>query len=254
MSSPIPSPGLNPSCDPSLFSSGTRHPSAGPSVDALLVGQVEPLGHHPAKGEVTSGINKHIVDTGQFAGRNGFTTDAQADLDKHGGPDKAIHHYPFQHYDYWRTILGDQHPRLQQPGAIGENISSTVMDEDNVFLGDIYRIGEARVQVSQGRQPCWKLDIRFDHRGMSRAVQQTYLTGWYYRVLEPGMVSPGDPIILLERPCPRWSVRRTLSVLFRDFPDGTDAAQIRAWTEEMLSFDYLSDRWRITLTERLRAD
>ncbi|MEJ2409375.1 MAG: MOSC domain-containing protein, partial [Novosphingobium sp.] len=139
--------------------------------------------------------------------RLGLDGDEQADLRVHGGPDKAIHHYPHDHYAFWREVL-DDHPLLADYGAFGENIATTGMTEETVCLGDRYRLGSALVEVSQGRQPCWKLDHRFDGRPVNARMVKVRRTGWYYRVLEEGEVSAGDTIELLDRPHGDWSVVR----------------------------------------------
>src|SRR3546814_18756032 len=79
--------------------------------------------------------------------------DEQADRTVHGGIDKAIHHYPADHYDWWREYLGDA-PLLDAPGAFGENISTAGLDAQNVFLDDRFRLGSALVELTQARQPC----------------------------------------------------------------------------------------------------
>src|SRR5690606_2996352 len=123
--------------------------------------------------------------------RLGHEGDEQADRAVHGGPEKAIHHYARDHYDLWRAEIGD-HPLLHRPGAFGENISTTGLSEEDVCIGDRYRLGTALVEVSQGRQPCWKVDHRFGGLAISAAMVRSRRTGWYYRVIEEGAVGAGD--------------------------------------------------------------
>ena len=113
-------------------------------------------------------------------------------------------------------------------------------------VGDVYRIGGAIVQVSQPRQPCWKLNLRFARADMSRAVQNSRRTGWYYRVLEAGDIGAGDTIERLARPHAQWSVERLLRVLYVDRDD-------RQALEGMLQLDTLSPSWRKTATRRLES-
>ena len=87
-------------------------------------------------------------------------------------------------------------------GFLGENISTHGLDEYALCIGDVLRIGEARVQVSQPRSPCWKIDLRLKVDGASRFVEAAGITGWYYRGLQPGLTAAGDTIELLERPNP----------------------------------------------------
>jgi MOSC domain-containing protein YiiM len=132
----------------------------------------------------------------------------------HGGPDKAIHHYAFDHYAAWRGELGPL-PLLQAPGAFGENLSTRGLDETGVCLGDRFRLGSALLEVSQGRQPCWKLNDRFGVPDMALRVQDSGRSGWYYRVLRPGHATAGDALALVERPHPDWPLQRLAMLLYR---------------------------------------
>jgi len=172
----------------------------------------------------------------------GLAGDEQGDLRVHGGKDKAIHHYPREHYAQWRAELGE-HPLLQAPGAFGENFSSHGLTEAEVCLGDRFRAGTAVLEVSQGRQPCWKLNDRFAVKDMSLRVQQSGRTGWYYRVLEEGVVAAGSAFELVARPWPQWSVARLSAVLF---DRQVNAEVIRQCLELPLA-----PSWRRTLERRL---
>ncbi|WP_395328720.1 MOSC domain-containing protein [Novosphingobium sp. BL-8H] len=159
-----------------------------------------------------SAIGKHPVTGPVRVRRLGLEGDAQADLAVHGGPDKAIHHYPHDHYAFWRARLGD-HPLLEDYGAFGENIATDGLTEDAICIGDRWRLGSALVEVSQGRQPCWKLDHRFDGAAVNAGVVKSRRAGWYYRVIEEGEVAAGDMMELVARPNPDWSVRRVFGLL-----------------------------------------
>ena len=150
---------------------------------AVLLGKVRPF----RGDDEPSAIGKLPVADVVAVGAMGLAGDEQADRTVHGGIDKAIHHYPADHYDWWRGYLGDA-SLLDAPGAFGENISTSGLDEQNVFLGDRFRLGSALVEVTQARQPCWKLDHRFQAKGVMAQVVKTRRTGWYYRVLESGQV------------------------------------------------------------------
>ena len=145
-------------------------------------------------------------------GRLGLEGDEQADSAVHGGPDKAVHHYPHDHYGFWAETIG-QHPLLANFGAFGENIATLGLTEGEVCIGDRWRLGTALVEVSQGRQPCWKLDHRFDGARVNAGVVRSRRAGWYYRVLEEGSVGAGDHLALVERPYPGWSVLRVFGLL-----------------------------------------
>lgn len=169
------------------------------TINSIYIGSVEALW----PGRPPSAINKHETLARLTLGHTGFERDRQADLTVHGGADKAVHHYAAEHYANWQTELA--RPDLV-PGSFGENISTTGLVETEVFIGDIFRLGEALVQISQGRQPCWKLNAHTGNDRMAYHFQQTGRTGWYYRVLENGEVQSGDDMHLVERPCPNWSV------------------------------------------------
>jgi MOSC domain-containing protein YiiM len=173
------------------------------SIVSVQVGPVAPLGST----DVSSAFVKHPVSGPVMAERLGLAGDHQADLRVHGGPDKAIYCYPVEHYEKWRA-LAPSAGALLVPGGFGENLTTRGLDEDHVCIGDIYRIGGATVQVTQPRQPCFKLAMRFNDRRIGRAMVRSGMSGWYLRVLEPGLVESGSSITLLERPNPDWPIAR----------------------------------------------
>ncbi|MEO5962829.1 MAG: MOSC domain-containing protein [Thermomonas sp.] len=178
-------------------------------VDALLTGRAKPY----TRAGSFSGIDKHACCGSVHIGTLGLSGDEQGDPRVHGGPDKAVHHYAFESYAAWQQDLGPL-PLLQAPGAFGENISTHGLDEGNVCIGDQFALGSALLEVSQGRQPCWKLNDRFDVPDMARRVQSTGRTGWYYRVLQAGVATAGDLLELQTRPYPDWTLRRLNALLF----------------------------------------
>ncbi|MGC1329176.1 MOSC domain-containing protein [Pseudomonas sp.] len=179
-------------------------------LDALLVGKAVPFVRHGTR----SAIAKAPLSGATAALFLGLEGDEQGDLRIHGGVDKAIHQYPREHYAQWQGRLG-QHPLLAQPGAFGENLSTTGMTEETVCLGDVIRCGSALLEVSQTRQPCWKLNDRFAVPDMALRMQHMGMTGWYYRVVEEGQLCAGDVFTLVARPCPDWNLARVVSVLYR---------------------------------------
>jgi MOSC domain-containing protein YiiM len=113
-----------------------------------------------------------------------------------------------------------------------------------VCIGDVFDLGTARVQVAQGRQPCWRLNVRFGKKDMARRVQATGRTGWYYRVLTPGIVSPGDRLLLVHRPNPSWPLTRLLDILYRDTFNAEALAAVKELPE-------LAESWRGLARSRL---
>ena len=153
-----------------------------------------------------SAIQKDRAQGQQAITMTGFSSDAQADLNVHGGEEKAIHHYAQDHYAAWQR---EGHmAQGTRPAAFGENITTTGLAEENLCIGDILKLGTATVQISQGRQPCWKLGLHTGNEKMPFLFQKTGRTGWYYRVLQTGAVEAGDRISLVERRNPKWSVLR----------------------------------------------
>ncbi len=206
---------------------------------SLHIGRIAPLG---PDGRL-SAIHKPAVPGPLQLTRMGLAGDEQADLQNHGGPDKALHHYPREHYEAWRAELEAQNARFV-PGGFGENLSTWSLTEDNVCVGDVFRLGGARVQVSQGRTPCGKLNLRFAVPDMARRVRESGRTGWYYRVLEPGPVALGDAFFLEERPCGDWPLAR-VGLLLRE------ASATRADLAALAELEPLARSWREKARQRL---
>ena len=160
-----------------------------------------------------SAIAKQALDGAVRVARDGIPGDAQADRVNHGGADRALLHYCLDHYAWWRDRFPDRAQRFQPPG-FGENLSSSGRDETDVHIGDVYRIGGCRLQVSQPRTPCWKLNVRFAVPDMARRVQDSARCGWFYRVLEAGRIAAGDTIELLERPADSLSVAAAMHAVY----------------------------------------
>jgi MOSC domain-containing protein YiiM len=160
---------------------------------SLFIGTIAPL---PESGRPT-GMFKYPVDSSLHLGSEGFAGDEQADRRVHGGPDKAVHLYPAVHYGRLAQAFPEAASQLK-PGSLGENISSPTLDESRVRIGDVFGLGEARLQLCQPRSPCWKIDARFGVDGMAAYIAEHHLTGWYFRVLLPGIVAPGATLDLVE--------------------------------------------------------
>ena len=131
----------------------------------------------------------------------GFEGDGQADPRYHGGPDKAVYLYPFEHYAYWAGVLSRKD---LAPGAFGENLTTEGLLETEVRIGDVFEIGSARVRVEEPRTPCAKLGAKFGSMGFVRVFASAGRPGFYLSVVQEGMVEAGDAIARLatarERP------------------------------------------------------
>ncbi|KVM76680.1 MOSC domain-containing protein [Burkholderia stagnalis] len=214
------------------------HPAIGAGIGAVLVGACRPLAGTPH----ASAIAKRPAPARLWLGALGFAGDEQADRRHHGGADKAVHHYAFDHYAWWSTQIGARDV-LAQPGAFGENLSTSGMTERDVCIGDVFTLGGAVLQLSQSRQPCWKLNARFEHPRMAALVQQSGRTGWYYRVLEEGWVAPGAVLALHARPHPEWPLSAVLDVLYRRTLD-------MAALDALCGIETLPPGWRKMLERR----
>ncbi len=213
-------------------------------IDALLIGGPKPF---RADGTL-SAMARQAVDRPVMLRKLGFEGDQVADRTVHGGIDKAVHLYPPEHYPRWVAYFAslglEPHPFLQAAGAFGENISASELTEEKVRIGDRFRIGEALVEVAQGRQPCWKIDHHFGVRGLTAAVIETGRCGLYFRVLEEGMVAPMHRIEQVERAPHDWTVERTFRLLIAG-GHKDDAAGL----QELAAMKSLAESWRERATK-----
>jgi MOSC domain-containing protein YiiM len=145
---------------------------------------------------VMTGIFKEPVDGRVMLRSLNLDGDRQADLSVHGGISKAAYAYPAEHYEYWKTELPDM--RLPY-GMFGENFSTEGLLEDNVNVGDRFRVGEAEVMATEPRMPCYKLGIKFGRADILKKFLTSQRTGLYFAVLKEGQVKSGDSIELLSR-------------------------------------------------------
>ena len=168
--------------------------AAAGTIVALCLGTPRDLGREDAPEPFdrawTTGIFKTPVDGPVHLSSLGFTGDGQADLTVHGGPDKAVCVYSADHYPGWRHALGLDPFTF---GAFGENLTIDGLDEQQVCIGDVWSVGDALVQVSQPRQPCWKLAMKWRRRTLTDEVVVSGRTGWYFRVQHEGLVAPAGP-------------------------------------------------------------
>ena len=206
-------------------------------IRSVQVGRVAPLGPNG----IPSGFRKNAA-TGRVAVEHlGLEGDAQADLTVHGGPDKAVYVYPHAHYAWWRDAL-PEHEALLRAGGFGENLTVSDLNEDTTCIGDVLDIGSARLQVTQFRQPCFKLALFFGDRRLPQAMVRSGRSGWYLRVVQEGAIGHGDAVLLAARPNPAWSVRRLAhSFLHRAATPGELA--------ELSGMEGLAEGWRRAASE-----
>lgn len=212
-----------------------------PTFPQLFVGDLRPL---LPEGEL-SGIFKALADSPLILGPEGFAGDRQGDREHHGGPEKALHQYPAEHYARLAAHRPGQAGAMN-PGALGENLSTLGWTEHNVCVGDIFRLGPCRIQVSQPRQPCWKINRKLGDEDLARFIADEGLTGWYYRVLEGGTVGPGDAFELVDRPAPEVSLARLWQASHARKPE-------RREVEALLATPGLSPNWARKLANKARV-
>lgn len=165
---------------------------------------------------VQTGIFKAPVAGPVVARRLNLDGDRQADLTVHGGEDKAVYVYPAEHYAAWGRELAP----IDLPwGSFGENLTTRGMTEDNVWIGERWQVGEAVFVVTQPRQPCYKLSLRFGRDDILRRFVQSRRTGWYLAVEHEGAIAAGDAIVRLDRPAPSLTVAAVAELLFAKAPD-----------------------------------
>lgn len=224
-------------------------PMLSSTVDALLVGK--PVSFRGDGSASTIGSRVNADDPVELT-QLGFVGDRVGDPSVHGGPDKAVHFYPVEHYESWRADFArgglEPHPHLERLGGFGENIAALGLTEDKVQIGDRFRIGSALVEISQGRQPCWKIDHHFGMKGMTAGVIRTGRSGYYFRVIEEGSVAAGDTIEQVERMTHGWTVERTFQLLIAGLHRAEGAADA---LRELASMDVLAENWRARAAQLL---
>ena len=146
-----------------------------------------------------SSIVKQRVSAPLHLGLTGLQGDQVADPRIHGGPEMAVHHYPAEHFARWAAQFPEIADRLI-PGSIGENIAAYGLIEENVHIGDVFRWGEAELEVSQPRMPCVKINSRYEVDGLTEAIMAAGRCGWYLRVLKGGEVRPNQALEHIARP------------------------------------------------------
>lgn len=207
-------------------------------LESLNVGQPKKVLYNGR--EIQTGIYKEPVEHPLFLSKTNLEGDGQADLVHHGGEDKAVCVYSFDHYSYWEDALGVQ----LEPGAFGENLTIRGLTEENVFLGDVFQFGEAIVEVSQPRQPCFKLAMKHQVKDLPVQIQNTKFTGFYFRVLKEGRVSKEDGLELIESQANGVSITAANQIKYHD-TQNTEAIK------RILEVKALSDSWRSSFEKRL---
>lgn len=123
--------------------------------------------------------------------------------------DKALFAYSKQNYDHFQQL---------KSGQMGEHLIICHLDEYNTFIGDLYKVGDALIQVSQPRMPCWRVAFHVGDFNFSKKVIKSLRTGWHFRVMKEGFINTNDTLQLVERPYPEWSVAICNELLYGENP------------------------------------
>lgn len=189
-------------------------------------------------GSWSTGFYKEPVEGMIWLSSIGLSGDGHANTKNHGGHEKAILAYSMDHYSFWSHMLVNS---TLPYGAFGENFTIQGLSEKIVCIGDIYSVGEVLVQVSQPRQPCWKISRRWGIEDLADKVKSTGRTGWYLRVIKEGYVERGLAFTLTDRPFPQWTIALAHNIMQSRYND-------RHTAEKLASCPLLSESWRETLS------
>lgn len=187
-------------------------------------------------GSFRSGIEKEQIDE-VYLSLDGFAGDGVEKTDFHGGPERAVCAYAYEHYARWEQEFQKKLPKA----AFGENVTVLNMSEEDVCIGDIYQIGEAILQVSQGRIPCDTISKRNEIDELLTHVVQTCYTGYFFRVLQDGWIRSDSTITCLDRHPAKVSVLFGNRIMFHD-------RQNIQGIQRILEVQPLAQVWRKRLT------
>jgi MOSC domain-containing protein YiiM len=211
-------------------------------IVAISVGRPQEVRWRGRK--VQTSIFKTPVSRRVHVTRVNIEGDQQSDLSVHGGPEKAVYAYPAEHYPSWRREL----PDAEWPwGAFGENLTTEGLLEDEVWIGDRYRVGTVELLVTQPRMPCYKLGVRFGRPDMVKRFHQSGRSGFYLAVAREGEVGPGDTIERVARDARRLTVADVVALY------ATDAAN-QPLLERASDHPSLPAAWRDYFRQRLWGD
>ena len=192
-----------------------------------------------------SGITKSAATGPVWLGATGFAEDVQVDRRVHGGPERAVCVFTIAGHRHWAAV----YPRRAAdfvPGAFGENLCCADIDEREACIGDRWQLGEALIEISQPRNPCWKLSQHMELPDLSkRIVRAGYGAGWLCRVIQPGHVQAGDRLSVVDRHPAHLAITQLWALTITDKPDVAELANAAGLA-------VLAPAWRTRLQSRLR--
>ncbi len=191
--------------------------------------------------ELITSIYKMPVNQTVNLTEMGLEGDRQADLQVHGGYDKAVYAYSYKHYKYWSDELGETYTEY---GLVGENLTIDDLDEKEINIGDVLEIGDTRLQVSQPRIPCYKVGIKMNKREFPKIFSKSGLLGSYLRVMQKGVINVGDEIKIVRNEDYTKSVFQIAKLLFDDISNKEEM-------KKALNINLLSEEVKEKFRERL---
>tara|TARA_Y100001970_G_scaffold136849_1_gene168371 strand:- start:12114 stop:12803 length:690 start_codon:yes stop_codon:yes gene_type:complete len=209
-------------------------------IQSINIGKIKKLNH--ANGSVQSGIFKKPIKDIISITQSGIEGDHQADLKAHGGSDKVVCVYPVEHHDWWLEEFGITFVA----GSAGENFTTKGLIEDTVCIGDQYQIGAAILEVSQPRQPCYKLAARHGDKSIAKKVQQAGKTGFYFRCIQEGNVQAGDELELIQRPNSEFTIEKANHLMH------IDKMNIQLM-QKFVNLETLSASWKKYFKKRIKT-
>jgi MOSC domain-containing protein YiiM len=199
---------------------------------SLQTGRIAPLGPDA----VPSGFVKTARAGDVAVTPLGLDGDEQADLEAHGGIDKAVYGYAASRFPAWAREFPALADRFTA-GSMGENLTIAGMDESDICVGDVHAIGSALLQVCQPRRPCFKFALRHDNVFLPKAMVRLGFSGWYYRVLKTGSLKAGDGVSLHDRPHPDFPFPRLVEIVYHGKPTRNELTRMAQMPE-------LASQWR----------
>lgn len=192
--------------------------------------------------EEFTGYFKTPVENAIFLGKTDVKNDTVVDRIHHGGEDKACYLYGYNHYPFWKTKYPTLHFNF---GMFGENITLKTLDETQIYIGDTFQLGDAVIQVSQPRQPCYKMGIKFNDTKIINVFRSLTYSGIYIRVLQEGLVRNGDELKLTERYKKSQTVAEIFKLIYSNNPEQSEL-------ENALTNPFLPLRLKEYLTNKFK--
>ena len=196
------------------------------------------------RNELVSGIKKYPVSKAYLT-KTGFREDEQGDLLHHGGENKALFLFSAITYKKINSYFNNSFD-MTDMAYFGENLILSNICEEDICIGDILKIGQTKVQVTQARQPCWKLSANTNQKEMTKFIFDSGLTGWYAKVLEEGFICQNDEVILEKRVNPTLNIKKLNELIINPMSD--ESLTIEALNCKELGkafFESLSKRYKL---------